>query len=94
MDEAERKMDKLEGAIGTEEEDVCLIYQDDVDLESKVHDTMWRHVGFWKETRASEFAISIVENGYVPQLWDNPEKYEERNNLSYRKEKDWANDAV
>ena len=74
VDEAERKMDKLEGAIRAEEEDVCLIYQDDTDLEGKVHVTLWRHVGFRKETGASEFAISVVENGYVPQLWDNPEK--------------------
>ena len=94
VDEAERKMDKLEGAIRAEEEDVCLIYQDDTDLEGKVHDTLWRHARFWKETGALEFAISVIENGYVPQLWDNPEKYEEENNKSYKNEKDWANDAV
>ena len=28
VDEAERKMDNLEGAIRAEDEDVCLIYQD------------------------------------------------------------------
>ena len=66
VDEAERKMDKLEGAIRAEDEDVCLIYQDDADIEGKVHDTLWRHASYWKETGASEFAISVIENGYVP----------------------------
>ena len=94
VDEAERKMDKLEGAIRAEDEDVCLIYQDDTEIEGKVHDTLWRHASFWKETGASEFAISVIENGYVPQLWDNPEKYEEENNKSYKNERDWANNAV
>ena len=56
VDEAERKMDKLEGAIRAEDEDVCLIYQDDADIEGKVHNTLWRHASYWKETGASEFA--------------------------------------
>ena len=49
---------------------------------------------YWKETGASEFVISVIENGHVPQLWDNPEKYEEENNKSYKNERDWANNAV
>ena len=49
---------------------------------------------FWKETGASDFALSVVKNGYVPQLWENPEGYEEPNNKSYEREKDWAKIAV
>ena len=49
---------------------------------------------FWKETGASDFALSVVRNGYVPQLWENPEGYEEPNNKSYEREKDWAKVAV
>ena len=37
-------------------------------------------------TGASDFALSVVKNGYVPQLWENPEKYEEPNNKSYMRE--------
>ena len=44
--------------------------------------------------RTSNFAISVVENGYVPQMWENPQGYEEKNNGSYRDEKSWANEAV
>ena len=33
-------------------------------------------------------------NGYVLQMWQNRAKYEERNNKSYRVEREWANDAV
>ena len=39
VDEAERKLDKLEGFIGRDEEDVCLIFEEDEELEFKVHDT-------------------------------------------------------
>ena len=38
--------------------------------------------------------MSVVENGYVPQMWENPQNYEEKNNGSYREEKVWANEAV
>ena len=94
VDEAERKLDKLEGFIGRDENDVCLIFEEDRNLEFKVHDTLKRHVEYWRETEASSFAISVVENGYVPQLWENPPRYEESNNMSYRKERLWANKAV
>ena len=41
-----------------------------------------------------DFALSVVKNGYVPQLWGNPEWYEEPNNKSYVKEREWAKVAV
>ena len=49
---------------------------------------------FWKETGASDFALSAVKNGYVPQLWENPDGYEEPNNKSYVREKKLAKKAV
>ena len=71
VEEAERKLDKLEGFISIDEEDVCLIFEEDRELEFKVHDTLRRNARYWRETVASSFAISVVENGYVPQLWEN-----------------------
>ena len=94
VDEAEKKLDELEGVITEEGEDVCLIFEEGKDLENKVHDTLARHASFWRESGASSFAVSVVENGYVPQMWENPQNYEEKNNGSYREEKVWANEAV
>merc|ERR1711867_98607 len=51
-------------------------------------------VGFWRESGASDFAVSVILNGYVPQMQRNPEKYQEKNNKSYREEMAWANEAV
>ena len=36
----------------------------------------------------------MVENGYVPQMWENLHEYEEKNNGSYQEEKSSANEAV
>ena len=71
-----------------------MMFEEDEDLENKVHDTLARHASFWRESGASNFAVSVVENGYVPQMWENPQEYEEKNNGSYREEKSWANEAV
>ena len=83
VEKAEKKLDKLEGTIAEGDEDVCLIFEEEEDLESKVHDTLERHASFWRESGASSFAVSVVENGYVPQMWENPQSYEEKNNGSY-----------
>ena len=87
-------MEELAGVIAEGQEDVCLIFEEEEGLEDKIHDTLRRHVSFWKESGASNFAISVVENGYVPQMWENPQEYEEKNNGSYREERIWANEAV
>ena len=49
-----------------------MIFEEEEDLENKVHDTLARHASFWRESGASSFAVSVVENGYVPQMWENP----------------------
>ena len=66
VEEAEEKLDKLEGVLVEDKDDVCLMFEEEEDIESKVHDTLARHAEFWRESGANEFAISVVENGYVP----------------------------
>ena len=40
VEDAEKKLDKLEGVIAEEIDDVCLIFDEEEDLENKVHDTL------------------------------------------------------
>ena len=94
FESAEEKLDRLEGRLVEEETDVCLMYKEDAKVEEKVHNTLREHVRFWKETGASDFAVSVICNGYVPQMRRNPGKYMEKNNKSYKEERSWANEAV
>lgn len=71
-----------------------MIFEEDRELEYKVHDTLKRHADYWREMEASSFAISLVESGYVPQLRENPPRYEEIKEMLYRKERLWAKEAV
>ena len=87
FDSAEEKLDKLEGKLVEDETDVCLIYKEDVRVEEKVHNTLREHVGFWKDTVALEFTVSVICNGFVPQMRTDPGKYQEKNNKSYREER-------
>ena len=49
VDEAEARMDKLEGClVSNQEDEVCLLYEEDRDIESKVHDTLSQNVEFWR----------------------------------------------
>ena len=73
FDAAEARMDKLEGKLENEEEEVCLMFEEEAEIESKVHNTLRRHLKFWQESGASDSAVSVVLNGYVPQMWRNPE---------------------
>ena len=72
VDAAEKKLEDLVGVIAEDNGDVCLMFEEEEDLENKVHDILARHASFWRESGASSFAISVVENGYVPQMWENP----------------------
>ena len=94
VDAAEKKLEDLAEVLAEDSGDVCLMFEEDEDLENKVHDTLARHASFWRESGASNFAVSVVENGYVPQIWENPQNYEEKKNGSYREEKVWANKVV
>ena len=62
--------------------------------KGKVHGTLIQHLDYWEETRALNFALSVIKNGYVLQLAHNLKKYEEPNNISYKNERDWAKTAV
>ena len=64
------------------------------EIERKIHNMLRKHMSFWQESGASDFAISVIKNGYVPQMRCNPERYRERNNKSYMDERAWANEAV
>ena len=82
VDAAEKKLEDLVGSLVEDNGDVCLMFEEEEDLENNVHDTLARHASFWRESGASSFAISVVENGYVPQMWENPQEYDEKNNGS------------
>ena len=68
VDAAEKKLEDLAEVLAEDSGDVCLMFEEDEDLENKVHDTLARHASFWRESGASNFAVSVVENGYVPQM--------------------------
>ena len=42
------------------------MFEEDDKIESKVHNTLRKHIGFWTESGASEFAVSVILNDYVP----------------------------
>ena len=71
------------------------IFEEDSDVESKVHCTLKEHYDFWVQTGASQFALSVVRNGYIPELSQDPDpdpgEYQEDNNKSYRENRAWAN---
>ena len=94
FDKSEERLDKLEGKLLEEDDEVCLMFEEDSEVEDKVHNTLRKHIGFWRESGASEFAVSVILNGYVPQMQREPERYKEGNNKSYKDERAWANEAV
>ena len=77
-----------------DENEVCLMFEEDDKVEDKVHDTLRKHIDFWRESGASDFAVSVILNGYVPQMQRRPERYMEDNNKLYKDEKVWVNEAV
>ena len=94
FDKSEERLDNLEGKLVEQDDEVCLMFEEDRELEGKVHNTLRLHLDFWKRSGASEFAVSVIMNGYVPQMQREPEKYRESNNKSYKEERAWANEAV
>ena len=97
VETAENKLDRLEGGLKAAEVDSAdhvVMFDDDSEAEFKVKSTLKEHYAFWEESGASEFAKSVIRNGYIPQLDSLPQAYEERNNRSYLDNKAWANEAV
>ena len=64
------------------------------DIESKLTGTLKAHLSAWRHIGAGAFAISVIENGYIPKLGPMPTFYSEPNNKSYRENVEFANDAV
>ena len=96
IEKAEEYLDKLEGVIELEEEsnDIVEIFKDKEGIEGKIHDTLIHHLYYWGKTGASDFALSVIRNRYVGQLKENRGRYEEPNNMSYKKKREWAKIAV
>ena len=55
---------------------------------------MKAHLSAWRQINAGTFALSVIENGYIPNLGPMPNFYAESNNKSYRENADFANEAV
>ena len=71
-----------------------VMFEDDIEVDMKVTSTLREHYSFWEESNASEFALSVIRNGYIPNLSSLPKRYEEPNNRSYVENKVWANETV
>ena len=77
-----------------EDDGLAVMYEADTDIESKLTGTMRSHLSAWKHIGAGAFALSVIENGYIPKLGPMPTCYAEPNNKRYRENVDFANDAV
>ena len=74
-------------------DEICM-FEEEEGIELKVKDTLRSHISFWESSGASKFALSVIQNGYVPSFSQRPEAYEEPNNASYKAHRLWANSAV
>ena len=93
---AENKLDQIEDVlVGVEESDEAVLYfEEDEKLEYLLSGTLRAHLDFWRESGASQFALGVIEQGFVPKLKGVPPVYAEKNNASYWKHRGWANEAV
>ena len=87
-------LDKLEGGLVTEDDGLAIMFEADTDIDSKLTGTLRSHLSAWKHIGAESFALSVIENGYIPKLGPMPTFYAEPNNKSYRENVDFANYAV
>ena len=83
---AEARLDRLKGVVSLDDKDgdICWMYDEEVGIEAKVHRTLRDNVLFWQESGASQFTLSVIENGYIPKLSEDIDFYEEKNNKSYK----------
>ena len=90
-----KKLDGFENGLVNlvEREHVYEIFEEE-SIESKVHNTLYNHLGAWKEAGAGGFATGVIENGFKLSLFSTPEKYQEKNNQSFFKEEQFAVEAV
>ena len=62
------RLDKLEGndidLKVCEIDEEIVLFEEEENVEMLVHKTLKEHLGFWKESGASQFALSLIEHGY------------------------------
>ena len=62
----------------------------DTDIEYRLTGTLRAHLPAWRQINAGTFALSVIENGYIPNLGPMPTFYAEANNKSYRENADFC----
>ena len=70
------------------------MYDKEIGIDDKVHCTLRDHYDFWKESGASEFACSVIRNGYIPEFSSDPGCYSEPNNKLFSAHAQWGMEAV
>ena len=70
------------------------MYDKEVGIDDKVHCTLRDHYDSWRESDASEFACSVIRNGYIPEFSSDPGCYSEPNNESFSAHAQWGMEAV
>ena len=66
------------------EQGLAILYESDSNIESLITGTLRAHLSQWETIGASTFALSVIQNGYIPKLGAMPHFYAEKNNKSYR----------
>ena len=96
MTKAEARLDRLEGSLELTlgQGEVVLMFDEEIGMDDKVHRTLRDHYDFWKESGASDFACSVIRNGYIPEFISDPGCYSEPNNKSFSAHAQWGMEAV
>ena len=64
------------------------------DCEVKVRGTLLRHIEAWEAAGAGAFALGVIKEGFKLSMVSTPEAYEEDNNKSFKKDREFAIEAV
>ena len=64
------------------------------DKEVKVRGTLFRHVEAWQAAGAGAFALGVIKEGFKLDMFKMPGAYEEGNNKSFEKDREFAIEAV
>jgi hypothetical protein len=64
------------------------------DAGVKVRGTLLRHIDAWEDAGAGAFALGVLKEGFKLNMDSVPGAYEEGNNKSFEKDREFAVDAV
>ena len=64
------------------------------DSEVKVRGTLLRHIEAWEAAGAGAFALGVIKEGFKLSMVSTPRAYEEGNNKSFEKDREFAVEAV